>query len=44
MDSRKRGLNGQQQFWFDHHYILEDLDSIRDDLHRIADYLERNNN
>lgn len=40
---RKKGINGQQQYWFDVHYILDDLDRIADSLERIAKCLEKTN-
>lgn len=39
---RKKGLNGQQQFWFDVHYILEDLDRIVDSLEELVECQKRN--
>lgn len=40
MSDRKKGLTGQQQAYFDIHYMLEDMDSIRRDMQRIASALE----
>lgn len=40
MSDRKKGLNCQQQMQFDVHYILDDLDSVRRDMQRIASSLE----
>ena len=37
---RKKALTTQQQLQFDVHYILDDLDSIRRDMQRLASSLE----
>lgn len=39
-DKRLNGISSQQQAQFDVHYILDDLDFIKNDIHRIADSLE----
>lgn len=39
-DERKKGLNCQQQACFDIHYLLDNSDSFRRDLQRIATSLE----
>ena len=38
---RKKGITSQQQLQYDVHYILDDLDSMRRDIQRLACSLEQ---
>lgn len=38
---RKKGTTTQQQLQYDIHYILDDLDSMRRDIQRLACSLEQ---
>lgn len=38
---RKKGTTAQQQLQYDVHYILDDLDSMRRDIQRLACSLEQ---